>query len=49
MQNASKEYKESMKQPYRNRGYIRVSIGVVNSDAQKNASADDSRNNFTYY
>ena len=49
MQNASKEYKESMKQPYRNRGYIRVSIGVVNSDAQKNASADDPRNNFTYY
>ena len=49
MQNASKEYKESMKQPYRNRGYIRVSIGVVNSEAQKNASADDSRNNFTYY
>ena len=49
MQNASKEYKESMKQPYRNRGYIRVSIGVVNSDAQKNASADDLRNNFTYY
>ena len=49
MQNASREYKESMKQPNRNRGYIRVSIGVVNSDAQKNASADDSRNNFTYY
>ena len=49
MQNASKEYKESMRQPNRNRGYIRVSIGVVNSDAQKNVSADDSRNNFTYY
>ena len=49
MQNASKEYKESMRQPFRNRGYIRVSIGVVNSDAQKNASADDSRNNLTYY
>lgn len=49
MQNASKEYKESMKQANRKRGYIRVSIGVVNSDAQKNASADDSRNNFTYY
>lgn len=49
MQNASKEYKDSMKQANRKRGYIRVSIGVVNSDAQKNASADDSRNNFTYY
>lgn len=49
MQNASKEYKESMRQPNRNRGYIRVSIGVVNSDAQKNVSADDIRNNFTYY
>lgn len=49
MQNASKEYKESMAKPFRNRGYIRVSIGVVNSEARKNVSADDAQNNFTYY
>ena len=49
MQNASKEYKESMAKPFRNRGYIRVSIGVVNSDAQKNINAENSQNDFTYY
>ena len=37
MQMASKEYIESMKLPFRNRGYVKVSIGVVNSDAQNNA------------
>lgn len=37
MQLASKEYIQAMKQPFRNREYIKVTIGVVNSDAQKNA------------
>lgn len=37
MQLVSEQYKESMKKPFRNRAYIRVSIGVVNSDAQNNA------------
>lgn len=41
MQLVSKEYKEAMKLPHRNRAYIRVSIGVVNSDAQNNAVLDE--------
>ena len=40
MQLVSKEYKEAMKLPHRNRAYIRVSSGVVNSDAQNNALID---------
>lgn len=48
MQLASKEYKEAMQLPFRNRAYIRVSIGVVNSDAQNNAVLDDDTE-FTYY
>lgn len=48
MQLASKEYIESMKQPGRNRGYIKVSIGVVNSQAQKNAVID-SDTELTYF
>lgn len=42
MQMASKEYIESMKLPFRNRGYVKVSIGVVNSDAQNNAKVTNS-------
>lgn len=48
MQLVSKEYKEAMQLPFRNRAYIRVSIGVVNSDAQNNAVLDDDTE-FTYY
>lgn len=48
MQLASKEYKEAMQLPFRNRAYIRVSIGVVNSDAQNNAVLDD-ETELTYY
>ena len=49
MQLSSKAYQESMNSPFRNRGYIRASIGVVNSDAQRNASADYGQNDFTNY
>ncbi len=49
MQNASKAYKESMKGILRNRGYIKVYIGVINSAAQKNAEAPLSKNNFTVF
>ena len=49
MQLASKEYIESMKQPVRNRGYIKVSIGVVNSDAQNNAKVQKDRTPLTYF
>lgn len=48
MQLVSKEYKEAMKLPHRNRAYIRVSIGVVNSDAQNNAVLDE-ETELTYY
>lgn len=48
MQLASKEYKEAMQLPFRNRAYIRVSIGVVNSDAQNNAVLDE-ETGLTYY
>lgn len=48
MQLVSKEYKEAMQLPFRNRAYIRVSIGVVNSDAQNNAVLDD-ETELTYY
>lgn len=49
MQNASKAYKESMKAPLRNRGYIRATIGVVNSNAQKNLAVDSSKAAIAYY
>lgn len=48
MQLVSKEYKEAMQLPFRNRAYIRVSIGVVNSDAQNNAVLDE-KTELTYY
>ncbi len=47
MQSVSKEYKQSMAVPFRNRGYIKVTIGVVNSDAQKNVSVE--KNNLAYF
>lgn len=49
MQKVSKEYKKSMKEPLRNRGYIKVSIGVVNQEAQDNIRADENQNDFTYF
>lgn len=48
MQLVSKEYKEAMQLPFRNRAYIRVSIGVVNSDAQNNAVLGE-ETKLTYY
>lgn len=48
MQLASKEYIEAMKQPFRNREYIKVTIGVINSDAQNNAVLDD-ETKLTYF
>lgn len=37
----SDAYKEMMKKPIRNRGYISVSLGVVNQNAQGNAKLDE--------
>lgn len=49
MQKVSKEYKEAMKNPFRNRGYIKATIGIINSDAQDNVIAPELENNFTYF
>lgn len=40
MQKVSKEYAKSMQKPFRYRGYIKGSIGIINSDAQSNATTD---------
>lgn len=49
MQNVSKAYKDSMKGMLRNRGYIKVTLGVINSEAQKNVSVDYKQNSFTEF
>lgn len=49
MQNASAAYKMAMKKSNRNRGYIKVRIGIINKDAQKNVGARDERNDFTWF
>lgn len=41
MQLASNAFDEAIRKPLRNRGYIKVSIGVVNSDAQNNAELSE--------
>lgn len=41
MQKASNAYKQSMKSVGRNRGYIKATIGVINSNAQKNIKLDE--------
>jgi hypothetical protein len=47
MQRVSKEYRESMKSPLRERGYIMITFGLVNQEAQANASISDG--SFAYY
>lgn len=49
MQNVSAAYKHSMKEPFRNRGYIKAKIGVINREAQKRVEAKDGRNKFTWF
>ena len=49
MQAVSDAYIESMIEPFRNRGYIKGSIGIINSEAQNNAVADYKNNNFKYF
>lgn len=41
MYQTSKEYKESMSQPVRNRSYMKIQLGMINQDAQRTASLDD--------
>lgn len=49
MQNVSRQYKESMRGIGRNRGYIKATIGIVNSKAQENAQIDPSLNSLLYF
>lgn len=47
MQKVSQAYTESMASPLRERGYIMITFGLVNQEAQSNAKIDDG--NFTYF
>lgn len=49
MQPASDAYIEGMRKPFRNRGYIRGTIGIINSEAQKNATIQNGENSLTYF
>ena len=42
MQKVSSDYVESMKGIQRNHGYIKVTLGIVNSEAQENLTVDES-------
>ena len=47
MQNVSKAYKESMKSSLRERGYIMITFGLVNQEAQAKATIDSG--SFAYF
>lgn len=49
MQKVSKKYKESMKQPLRNRGYIKATVGIIDLDAQNTIQAPKENNDFVYF
>lgn len=44
MQVVSRAYKNSIRQGKRNRGHIKVTLGIVNSEAQKNIEIKESQN-----
>lgn len=48
MQRVGPEYKSSMKQPLRERSYMKVTIGMINQEAQENAVVRRSEK-YTYY
>ena len=48
MQKVSDLYKKSIKQKMRNRGYIRATIGIINSEAQENIESSGT-NNLAYF
>lgn len=47
MQYVSTAYKEAMKQPARNKSYMRITLGLINQEAQ--AAAQVQSGNFTYF
>lgn len=48
MQNVSQEYKKAMKQSIRNRTYMKVSLGLINQEAQISANVDE-KERYTQY
>jgi hypothetical protein len=48
MQNVSQEYKQSMKQPIRNKFYMKISLGLINQDAQISANVEG-KGQYTQY
>lgn len=48
MQKASKRYKQSIKAPLRNRGYIKAYLGVINLRAQHSIEVSKKRTNLAY-
>ncbi len=48
MQAVSNAYKQEMKKQFRDRSYMRVTIGLINQEAQASASIPDS-DKYTYY
>lgn len=49
MQSASNAYVKSMAMPFRNRAYIQGSIGIINSEAQNNATANSNKSKLIYF
>lgn len=49
MQDASADYKIGMKSPFRNRGYIKVRIGIINKEAQKNVGINKNETSLTWF
>ena len=49
MQRVSKEYKESMASPLRERGYMVVTLGLINQEAQATATIDTPPSEFAYF
>lgn len=47
MQYVSNEYKAEMKSPFRRKAYIKISLGLINQEAQATAKVDSGP--FTYY
>ncbi len=49
MQNVSNQYKQSIRRRERNRGYIRVVLGLYNLQAQKHAQVSKEKNDLLYF
>ena len=48
MQTVSQNYKNDIKKKLRNHSYMRVTVGVINQQAQRSAQVDD-QSNYLYF